>query len=135
MARRASRSLHPAWVGIAIVLAAGIVGLLFFQYGQKSDPFRTIQSLNIPDYYDNANSLRGNIYKIEGTIQNSLYSSREKGRVITVEVETSQGNYESIPVLIPPELNHVEIQRGNRVHIKVSVEPDGILKVEQLDKV
>jgi len=133
MARRASRSLNPMWVGVAIIVVAAIVGAAFFRFGQKTDPFRSIQSLSLTDYYQNANGLQGNVYKIDGTIQTSLYSSTDKGRLITISVDNSTSE-DIIPILIPASMNQFEIQRGNHIHVKVLVEKNGLLVVQQIDK-
>ena len=39
------------------------------------------------DYLNNANSLRGNVYKVKGQITQSLGYSRAKGRLFSVEVD------------------------------------------------
>jgi len=139
MARRASRSLNPIWVGIAIIVVAAAIGVSFFFIGKKTNSFSAIPSLNSADYLENANGLQGNSYKIEGTIQNSLYSSREKGRLITINVDGPSGSSSSssgevIPVLIPSSMNQFEIQRGNRIVVKVLVEKNGLLTVQAIDK-
>lgn len=121
------------WIGIAIIVVAAAVGVAFFKFGQKADPFSSIPSLSMSDYFENANGLQGNSYKIEGTIQNSLFSSKDKGRLITISVDNSSGG-DVIPVLIPPTLNQFEIQRGNRIHVKVTVEKNGLLIVQAIDK-
>ena len=68
MARRASFSIHPAWVVMVFLLVAGAIFAGYFLVERVNDPFRTLASLDVPAYLENSNSLRGNNYKISGTI-------------------------------------------------------------------
>jgi hypothetical protein len=133
MPRRASRELNPLWPVTAVLLVAAVIGGAFFFFGQKRDPYRTLESLDPSAYLDNANSLRGNVYKIEGTIQNSLSYSPEFGRLFHIDVGDGR-DIHSLPVLIPAALNHVNVQKGQRFYFKVSVEKNGILLVQDMEK-
>ncbi|MGC1480681.1 MAG: hypothetical protein WA771_09265, partial [Chthoniobacterales bacterium] len=72
MARRSRNSIHPA------VLLAGLAGLVIVLYiastliPQSGDPYRTTAPLAVDAYLENSNSLRGNLYKLEGEILNVL---------------------------------------------------------------
>ena len=133
MSRRASYQAKPLWffaVSILIVMAAAAGNYLF---QQVKDPYRTVQELGVSSYMDNANSLRGNVYKIEGVVQNSLAWSPAKGRLFSVEVGESR-DAGFVPVLVPSELNHLNIQKGQRFRMKVEVIENGVLKVLDLQK-
>lgn len=129
MARRASSSAHPIWivVTVALILAAVAGGYLLF--GKASDPYRTLSPLPVGDYLQNSNSLRGNIYKIEGTIAQSLQWSATGGRLFSVEVGS-----EVLPVLVPPGFNSTNIERGQRFNFKIEVGDRGVLKVLDVKK-
>ena len=130
MARRASSSAHPVWMLIAAALLVAAVGggaLLFHQGG---DPYRTTSQLPVEDYLANSNSLRGNTYKIDATIVESLRYSPTAGRLFCIEVNGS----ERLPVLVPAELNHVNIERGQRFFFKVAVEEKGVLRAQEVKK-
>ncbi|MGB8170634.1 MAG: hypothetical protein WCF18_24230 [Chthoniobacteraceae bacterium] len=130
MARRASSSAHPIWMLIvAVLLIAAVAGgaLLFHQ---TNDPYRTMTSLPVQDYLANSNSLRGNTYKIDATIVEALRYSPTGGRLFAIEVNGS----DRLPVLVPAELNHVNIERGQRFYFKVAVEEKGVLRAQEVKK-
>ena len=108
MARRKKSSLQPIWFVLAVVLlVAAFLGSRLFQAG-GSDPFRTVAELDVPAYLDNANSLRGNVYKSDGEVSNSLAWSPTSGRLIAVDV-----GEETIPVLVTADFNAMNIQKGD----------------------
>ena len=133
MARRASTKLHPSWILIVVVLVLVALGGGFFLYRTMSDPFRALQSLSARTYLDNAASLRGNVYRLNGGIINLLAWSPLDGRLISVEVDEGSG-IEYLPLLIPAEFNHLNVQRGQRFHFKVNVRDKGVLQVLEMEK-
>ena len=108
MARRASSSVPPALIIGALILLAGVLVGGWFIYHTVSDPYRTLAPLDVPAYLDNANSLRGNTYKVSATISNQLAWSPTAGRLYAVEVE-NRG--EILPILIPAQFNDINIQK------------------------
>ena len=66
-----------------LVLAAIAGGYLLF--GKASDPYRTMSALPVADYLQNSNSLRGNVYKIEGTVSQSLKALESKGLLVKTQ--------------------------------------------------
>ena len=130
MARRASSSAHPIWMLIAAgILLAALAGG-YFLFGKASDPYRTLTALPVADYLENSNSLRGNVYKLEGTISKSLEFSTANGRLFSVEV-----GGDLVPVLVPPQFNSVNIERGQRFSFKIEVGDKGILKAQDVKKI
>ncbi len=130
MARRASSSAHPIWMLVAggILLAALAGGYLIF--GKASDPYRTLTVLPVADYLENSNSLRGNVYKVEGTISKALEFSTANGRLFSVEV-----GGDLVPILVPPQFNSVNMERGQRFSFKIEVGDKGILKAQDVKKI
>ncbi len=129
MARRKKSSIRPLWLFLAIVLiVVAFFGSRFF-LSSGSDPFRTIALLDVPSYLENANSLRGNVYKIEGEVSNSLAWSPTAGRLIAVDVKS-----DTIPVLVPPEFNSINIQKGQKIIFVLEVDEKGVLKTKNLSK-
>jgi len=82
-------------------------------------------------YLDNANSLRSNIYKIEGEVVDSLAYSPSTGRLIAVGV--NEGN-DTIPVLVTTNFNHINIQKGQKFIFLLEVDDKGILRTKDLTK-
>lgn len=133
MARRASFSIHPVWVVAVMLLVVGAISAGYFLVGRVNDPFRTLAPLDISAYLENSNSLRGNSYKVTGSIWNYLASSTKVGRLFSVEVG-SVSFPEVVPVLIPAEFNNQNIQKGQHFNFSVEVDEKGILIVKDLKK-
>jgi hypothetical protein len=133
MSRRASSRTGPGallLLGLCAVLA-GAGG--FWLHQRSGDPFRALQVLDVAAYLEDANSLRGNVYKVEGTVQNSLGWSPTGGRLFAFEVEGKAGT-EILPVLIPAQFNSVNVQKGQRFHVRIEVIKDGVLVAGALEK-
>ena len=129
MARRASSSAHPVWMLIAVVLVMAALAGGYFLFGRTSDPYRTYSPLPVADYLQNSNSLRGNVYKLDATVGQSLQWSPSVGRLFSVEV-----NGEVLPVLVPPPFNSVNIEKGQRFFFLIKVEDHGILTAQDVKK-
>src|SRR5258708_6580600 len=132
MVRRASSSVHPLWAGAAVILiaAAMIGGWLLFK--TASDPFRTLTALDVAGYLVNANSLRGNVYKLSAIVDTQLAWAPREGRLYSVEVETRN---DVLAVMIPATFNGMNIQKGQRYFFKIEVGDKGILRVQDIRKV
>ena len=133
MPRRASFAISPFWIIAVILLVLGAIVGGAFLVGKVNDPYRTLAPLDVPAYLENSNSLRGNQYKISGSIWNYLASNPATGRLFSVEVQT-EGGREIVPLLIPAEFNSVNIQKGQNFHFSVEVNAQGILTVKGLTK-
>lgn len=112
---------------VALVFVALAGG--YFLFGRASDPYRGLTPLPVADYLQNSNSLRGNAYKLEATIAGSLQWSPNIGRLFSVEV-----NGDILPVLVPPQFNSVNIEKGQRFFFKIEVGDHGILRVQDVKK-
>ena len=131
MPRRASSSANPVWILVIIVFLAGSLGGGYFLYNTVSDPYRTLTALDTQSYMQNSNSLRGNTYKLSGTIGNQL-SWSPIGRLFSVDVE---GGNDVVPLLVPPEFNQINIQKGQKFYFQVEVGDKGLLKAKAIKKV
>ena len=133
MSRRAHQKTPPAlsfWI-FGAVLVLGAIGAFLIQ--KDSEPYRTVEPLKPADYFENANSLRGNTYRLEGVIANSLGWSQEKGRLFSLRI--AHGDKESpLPILVPPAYREINLQKGQRYRLKVRVNDAGLLEVEELTK-
>lgn len=128
MPRRASSSAHPIWLIAAAVLVAVAVAVGFFVQ-RSGDAFRGVTPLPVADYLANSNSLRGNVYKLDATISKSIDWSPTAGRLFSVEA-----GGEVLAVLVPPQLNQLNIERGQRYIFKIEVAEKGILRVQEARK-
>jgi hypothetical protein len=130
MARRASSSAHPVWIAVALMLAIGAIGGGYLLFNRVSDPYRTMTVLPVNDYLENSNSLRGNVYKLDATISQSLEWSPTGGRLFSVEAGA-----DVLPVLVPASFNHFNLERGQRYYFKIQVGEKGILTAQDVKKV
>jgi hypothetical protein len=120
---------------LLVLLAAG-GGYYGLQQKGGEASLRTTEALDPALYYDNANSLRGNTYKIDAEIDSSLGNSPTKGRLFSVTLKQpgKNGVPSILPVLIPLELGGLTIQKGQHYLMKVKVVENGLLKVEEAHK-
>ena len=131
MARR-GKSSRLTWgiiIAFLLIVAAFFGSRLFI--GSTTEPFRTTSSLDVQTYLENANSLRGNVYKMEGEVVNSLAWSPSKGRLIAIKVEKGS---EVVPVLVTTNFNQINIQKGQRFIFLLEVDDKGILRTKDMTK-
>lgn len=133
MARRASAQQSPVILILVILVIVGLGVGGFFFFRKSNVPFRNLQELDVTLYLENANSLRGNSYKVDAVIQNSLAWAPSRGRLFSVEIDTSNGR-EVIPLMIPAELNHINVQKGQRYFFRIEVIQDGVVLVKEMTK-
>lgn len=117
---------------LGLVVAAMGGGYLLVR--RVRDPYRTIPDLEIAAYLENSNRLRGNTYKVTGTIGQALTWSPTRGRLFSIEV-TGRTGVEVLPVLVPIEFNRLNIQKGQRFQFKLEVDELSVLRTRDLDKV
>jgi len=126
MARR-RQSSNTQWIILAAgVFAAVLVSLIFF----RNEAYSTTPELQVRDYLANANSLRGNVYRVQGEVEGSLAWSPTMGRLISINV----GEDGVLPVLVTKKFDGVNIQKGQKFIFLLEVNPDGILTTKNLTK-
>jgi hypothetical protein len=124
--------VHPRWiVGVVILVLAAMAGG-WALYKNVSDPYRTLTPLDVAGYLENANSLRGNVYKLNAVVDTQLAWAPQLGRLYSVEVN---GRNDILPLLIPASFNSMNIQKGQHYFFKIEVGDKGVLKVKDIRKV
>lgn len=128
-----------SWLTLRIILFVSgplVASSYFLVFHNNSDvSFRKIERLDPNLYYENANSLRGNTYRIDAEIDSSLGSPPSSGRLFSVVVKDARENSPVIlPVLIPPSLGSLTIEKGQHYYLKVKVDERGMLIAEEAVK-
>jgi hypothetical protein len=135
MARRASSRISPLTIAASIVVPLLAIGLGYWLFSGASNPYRTFPSLDVSAYLDNANSLRGNVYRVDGTVANSLAWSPGKGRLISVNLGSDdRTRTDIIAIFVPAKFNQINLQKGQRYQFKVEIGKDGIIEAQDLRK-
>lgn len=121
---------------IVLVALLAVGGYWIFSQGGKEGSLRTVEELDPALYYNNANSLRGNTYRIDAEIDSALGNSPGKGRLFSVTLKNAAkgGAPVILPVLVPPALGSLTIQKGQHYLMKVKVGDNGLLGVEEARK-
>ena len=131
MARRSRTSINPLVLfgGVALLVVVFVGGGFFLS--QTADPFRKAEELDVQAYLENSNSLRGNVYRVQGEVLNVLAYSPSGDRLISVG---AGANGDPIPMVIPASLGKVNIQKGQKFNFLFDVTDKGILQAKELTK-
>jgi hypothetical protein len=89
-------------------------------------------ALNLATYRDNGNSLRGNVYRIEGRVEETLRWTADRGRLISFDANDSVDSI-PVPVLVPEDFRNINIERGSELAMVVRVDRDGTLVAEEIE--
>lgn len=133
MTRRAHQ--HVAGAKLAVLLAG--IGLLgvggFLSYRFTGGQYRTVETLDPESYYESANNLKGNTYRVEGWIGNSLGWNPSKGRLFSIVTQHQNKDY-VLPIFVPHDIQTINIQKKQKYMVKVMVNDQGILSVLEMTK-
>lgn len=146
MPRRASSGVNVGQiVGIAVailgflVIAALLIKVIAGDLigdggggGSKASSGNT-SSLSLTTYRSNANSLRGNVYRVEGKVEETLRWTADRGRLISFEASDATETV-PVPVLVPEDFSNINIERGTEMSMVVRVDRDGTLVAEAIDQ-
>jgi hypothetical protein len=129
MARKRKSPPRAGWILGLVTVGILLFAAIYLLGSKDSNPARTTPPLDVASYLANANSLRGNIYKLEGTVAESLAWSPDSGRLIAVQTED-----DIIPILVTPDFNSMNIQKEQRLEFILEVDEKGILRTRKVTK-
>lgn len=131
MARRAQSGLKPLHMAGLLLVLAAVIGGGYATLNRSTDPMTGITPLSVEEYLESSTALGGNVYRVEGTVDDRLDNWRAaQGRLFSVQV--SEGS-SFVPVWVPASFE-TNIQRGQRYIFKVRVQETGVLEVLELTK-
>ncbi len=133
MPRKANRTVPLSWIIALVALIALAGGSIYFMRTFLSDPYRGIPELPVAQYGENSLSFRGNTYKVTGKVENQLGWSDKSGRLFSFESD-QDGKAYHVGILLPSDLNEVNVQKGQSFEIKVKVVDKGLLQAVQIRK-
>lgn len=121
---------------VAALLVKLVAGGLFGDLGGGSRPGAKrsagkAAALSLATYRDNANSLRGNVYRVEGKVEETLRWTPDRGRLISFEARDAEESL-PVPVLVPEDFSNINIERGSELSLVVRVDRDGTLVAEAI---
>jgi hypothetical protein len=123
------------FVVIAALLFKLIAGGIFGGGGQSAAKRTTGKAalLSLETYRSNGNSLRGNVYRVEGKVEETLRWTAERGRLISFEATDANGAM-PVPILVPEDFSNINIERGAEMALLVRVDRDGTLVAEAIEE-
>jgi len=131
MARRASSSTQilPLVIIGGVLLIAFAVGVSLLN--KKKDPFGKLPALPVYDATENGNSLRGNIYQVNGKVEERWVKNNYEGLHLSVE---ENGVLHPIFIQIPNDLERPNLERERHYSFSVQVGPGGIIKATGIQR-
>ena len=133
MPRRASSGINPAiLIGVAVALAAAFFGGKFV-FSDKADTPLSGPELDMQTVEENANSLRGNEYVVEGKIDDQILWTPDRGQVVSLKVDSPAGE-RFLGIEIPTGLSDVNIEREQTYAFRVSFRQGGIAVAEEITR-
>lgn len=124
------------FVVIAALLFRLIAGGLFGEGGDGGGSRKVTGKaapLSLLTYRENGNSLRGNVYRVEGKVEETLRWTPDRGRLISFEAHDATETM-PVPVLVPEDFSNLNIERGTELGMVVRVDRDGTLVAEAIDE-
>ncbi|MFZ4484163.1 MAG: hypothetical protein ACOYOL_09330 [Chthoniobacterales bacterium] len=131
MSRRARSAPRLVWLLAALLAVLILIGAVGFYLGSSNQPYRTAPEFPVAEYLATSSSLRGNSYRLTGSVLNSIAWSPGEGRLISVQ---PAGTDTPIPVVLPVAVSKEGPQKGQRFHFLVEVRESGLLYVTNLTK-
>ena len=132
MARRANKNGKSG--GLLVVGAVVLVAILavsFFAMRKGKGVSNDLPVLDVLDAVEDANSLRGNEYQIEGTVDRK--ETRDSGTLVFLRVKVN-GSNEFLPIKVPNDIEKVNLEREKDYNFSVVFEKEGIATATALQK-
>lgn len=119
---------------VAVFLLIRVVGADLIGGGESgSRGLAAASELNLSNYIENANSLRGNVYRLSGKVEETLKWTADRGRLISFKA-AGAGETSLVPILVPEQFSSTNIDRGDEFELVVRVDRGGLLVAEKIEQ-
>lgn len=118
--------------GIVAALALVFLGGKFL-LGDRSGPELDGPRLDMRQAVENANSLRGNEYVVQGTVDGRLDWDADRGEVISLKVDDGSGP-RFLGIEIPAGLSTINIEREQDYAFRVRFRDNGVAVAENVTR-
>jgi hypothetical protein len=131
--KQAGKSKKPwVFIGIGIISVIVISGLIKGIGRFTDDNYRTLDVFPSSDFLENHESLVGNRFRLNGTVDAELGTETGRGKLVSFRDDKSQ---KVIPVMIPSAtLPGYPLGKDQRYKIEVEVTSGGMLYAKNLSK-
>lgn len=133
MPRRASSRLNPVHIiGISVIIVLAFIGGKLI-LKERSGEELSGNKLNIRSAVDNANSLRGNEYVVEGTLNEQLHWDADAGQVVSLKVKDGSEDY-FLGIQVPASLSGINLEREQDYAFKIRFRDNGIAIAQEITR-
>ena len=112
-----------ALIGVVVIVAL-VAGKSYLS--KRAEHFPELSELLVSDLKTNSSSISGNEYKVSGKVSEKLKWTADKGQVISLAVEQTDGQSGIIPIIIPANVKKINIERGQKYIFKVDINREGL---------
>ncbi len=132
MPRRASSGPKPAVIiGVVVVIIAAFLGGKLLLGARSGGPKLDGAPLDMTMVEENANSLRGNAYVVDGKVDGKLTWTVDRGQVISLQVGDGP-SARFLGIEVPANLASINIERGRNYAFRVRFRDGGIAVAEEV---
>ncbi|MFM2220827.1 MAG: hypothetical protein RLZZ553_575 [Verrucomicrobiota bacterium] len=129
MPRRASSGPnYTVIIGIAAFIIVAALGAKFLMKDSKQK-IKGATPLSMSEFLENGNSLRGNEYLVEGTVDQRW--PRDNGQLVSLQVNNTE---DLIGIEIPSSFNNLNIERSQKYAFKVKFREGGVPVATQVER-
>lgn len=113
-------------VGAIVVLALG-----FLAYRALQDPFRTLETFPTEKYLSNYESVLGNRFRVNLSVDAELGGTYDQGRILSFRDDATQ---RSLAIMVPPELSQTGFTKGQSYSAEIEVKQGGMIHAHAFKK-
>ncbi len=130
MARRSkSKTANKNNVAVYAMIALAVIAALVIgkmALDKRAQHFANTSELSIEEFRENANSMSGNEYQVTGKISEKLKWTSDRGQLISLSTEQAEGQQGNIGIMVPADINQVNLEKGHSYTFKVTINREGL---------